>query len=85
MLVDIFKSNGVLFGGLGSLWHTSVSLCKNASVPRLNYRLFPSFCSYNLYNYYKDGKVCSTRNRAKEKGLNRGTMSAYEAFHAFRI
>jgi len=26
----------------------------------------------------KDGKGCSTRNRAKEKGLNYGAMSAHE-------
>ena len=67
----------VLFKGLGyGPLQPHLARMRMAAIPRLNYRLLPSF--YYVISCNKDGKGCSTRNRVKEK-VSITVLSAHEA------
>jgi len=74
MLVVIFID--VLFGGLGyGTLQPHCARMRMASVPRLNYKLLPSFV-YVIICKNKDGKGSSTRNRWSQ-------LQSYEAFRNY--
>jgi len=77
MLVVIFKSNEILFGGLG--YGKLQPHCARMRVTSVSTGCCQAFAHIIICKLI-DGKECSTRNRPKEKGLNYCATSAHEAF-----